>query len=320
MPVLKKRIVKEDYISSSTTKNINVFLNQDSASTITYIESKVTDSFYGTIVDLLLQSGLSFTYNPDNYSITVFDFTIYVVCRIDIPLKDDYKSSVHPWVFYQGQNSTNYALTPRDDTFASVAATSAGAMLYGKPESLIHFSLLQYQINLYYNDNYVCITYNSAIYANKEIPLLTVILCKDHANKEYIYLTNSICDIGRQIPQCLDTTGLNHVQVPYSRNIYKVLLDKNNPYRNLVGNIPRNNTANYITVFSPRRFFPDEYTNNALIFPFNLCGGAIMADNIAVENKEYTNFVEGQFYKIGNDKYYCVSGYNNGPIIALLKI
>ena len=320
MPVLKKKVIKSDFAKSFVTATFNPKIGESLNASVTYVDTPTTNEFYNTIIDLLNQSNLIFTYNASEYSITIFGQKLYIFCRPDWSIPNDYISSVTPWVYYEGQLVATNCLVNRSFVQNYVNTGNYDHCHYSKQYSLIHYTLLQFQVNLYYNENFVCFTYNSATNISKELPLFTLISFRDYMAKEYLYLTNSICDDSFQPPQNLDKTGVVTVVRTHKVTIYKVLLDKENLFSTTVGSIPRTNDVNHFVTLNPRYYFPAKYDNKILLFPLTLCGGALTTDNIFIESKTNSPFVEGQYYTIDGDDYYCVSGFNNGSTVALLKL
>lgn len=313
MPVLKKRVVKENHITAVSTGTVDITITEGTTTTVNAIDNNSATLFYDTIIELLTASGLDFTYDASKYSVNIFGITLYFICRVSNSVINNYLTATHPWVFYDGQIDANCGFTTRNNTMA-YSGTS-----YTKATSITHFKLLQYQINLYYNTNYICITYNSATNINKEFPLVTLVSCKNHENKEYIYITNSISDISQQVATNSDSTGVNTTPTQHAQRMHKVLIDKEDIYKEIT-NIPRANETNLAISWSPQYYFPDEYSDKVLLMPLTLCDGAITAENIYIDKKAYSNFSEGKYYTINGDTYYCVSGYNNGTIMTLLKM
>lgn len=313
MPVLKKRVVKENYVTAYATSSVDVTIKEATNLTVNSIDSNISPLFFNTVVELLTASGMEFTYDASNYSINIFGITLYVLCKISNS-SINHLGAAHPWVLYDGQLDIANGLTCRGTSINPSAIS-----YYTKANSITHFELLQYQVNLYYNTNYICVTYNSATHINKEYPLFTLVQCKDHANKEYIYLTNSISDVSFTQGAKTDSTGIDHCPTAYVQQMFKNLIDTENVYRE-INNVPRTNEANLTLALEPEYYFPEEYSDKVLMAPLTLCNGAITAENIIINKKTYTNFIEGSYYNISGDTYYCLSGYNNGTIIALLKM
>lgn len=309
MPYITQTFTRTVTDGNVTDNGYWVNSSQVGSKVVPYIPT-VTKQFFNDLKSLLDQTGIPITYDEENCNFTVFGLTFGVYCYSGIRNATDDKYYVaKPIIIRYGEYS--YAVSLKEYKQLTYGDSYCSPYVkypeFGPSASLCNYSSyndLYYRINIYYNTNFLYITYGPKQSILSEITLASIIKGKTLDNRDIVY-TSGDCNF------CNST---------YTRGIpvYHSLVYPDNQYTDSAKTIPTygnciviqsdNTSGNGLFTKVRTDKCYDKVKNDSskliLLKPI-CCNGYITFDNL------YTlpDTMPYGYYEINNDIYYSPQSY-----------